>query len=336
MMKRLKKDNILPLLKEINQEKRVFCPQKMGGNDLMLVPLGEGEYTGEIGKTTISAKNILFPQTEEINIFRTENIYKVIDTTETILFGIRPCEMKALRFVDRFMTRDGFIDPHYISRRENVTAVVIACNEPPSPTCFCVDAGGMPYLEKGYDVQLFDIGNSYIAIAGSEKGEKILLKKYFEQGCEEDDNSRLEEIKNIAIRSQKNRPGMSKAISILKENEPDETFWEGLALRCINCGGCVYVCPTCTCFNVYDLASHGGYIRYRSWDACLHAGFTRETSGHNPRPTQGSRLARRHEHKLKFDIIKFKESGCVGCGRCSDTCPVGLGAIEIIKELNRL
>lgn len=334
-MKRLKKDNVVSFLKEMNKKEKVFCPQSVDGRDLMFMPLEEGVYTGNIGKTTISAKTVLFPQTEEILSFTEKGISKTIDASKTLLFGIRPCETKAIQFVDQFMTRDNFIDPHYQSRREKVTTIAIACHEPPSDTCFCVDAGGMPYLENGYDVQLFDAGDYYIALSGSEHGEEILANEYFEKGDEED-KERLEEIKNKALHSQKNSPGMRKAIEILRGNKPDEAFWEGLADRCINCGGCVYVCPTCTCFNVYDLPSQGGHIRCRSWDACVHAGFTRETSGHNPRPTQGSRLARRHEHKLKFDIVNFKESGCVGCGRCSDTCPVGLGAIEIIQELNAL
>jgi sulfhydrogenase subunit beta (sulfur reductase) len=334
-MKRLKKENVLPFLKEMNKAVKVFCPQVMDDKDLMFMPLGEGTYTGDIGKTTIPPKILLFPQTEEIISFRGKDITKVTEPSKILLFGIRACEMKAIQFVDRFMSRDDFIDPHYMSRREKLTTMIIACHEPPSDTCFCIDAGSVPYLETGFDVQLFDASHFYIAIAGSERGEEIVTNRYFERG-DEGDKERLEEIKYKALHSQKNKPGIKKAIEILNENKPDEVFWERLADRCINCGGCVYVCPTCTCFNVYDLPSHGGYIRYRSWDACVHAGFTRETSGHNPRPTQGSRLARRNEHKLRFDIINFGESGCVGCGRCSDTCPVGLGTIEIIQELNKL
>jgi ferredoxin len=333
-VKRLKKEKVLGFLREMQDRAAVYCPQFRADKDLMLLPLGDGVFNGEIGKTTCGAKSLLFPQNEETLSFSGKKMSKITDSTRTLVFGIRPCEMRAILFTDRFMTRDSLIDPNYISRRKGMTCMVVACQEPPGDTCFCVDAGGAPYLEMGYDIQLLDAGDFYLAVSGSEGGEELLRSRHFEEGTEEDER-RVETIKRKAVPLQKNRPGTKRAVEILREEKPDLIFWERLADRCINCGGCVYVCPTCTCFNVCDLPFDGGFMRYRTWDACLHAGFTRETSGHNPRPTQGARLARRWEHKLKYDIVNYNEPGCVGCGRCSEACPVGLGAVEIVKELNR-
>ncbi len=115
------------------------------------------------------------------------------------------------------------------------------------------------------------------------------------------------------------------------------TSWEYFGNKCITCGGCSFVCPTCTCFNVFDrVFREGNGERLRSWDSCLYGGFTKEASGHNPRASKGSRLKRRHEHKLLYHTDREtygSMSTCVGCGRCSDCCPVHIGTIEVAKHL---
>jgi len=332
-MKTLAKEMLEGLLRDISRKALVYCPQRNERGDLLLLPLGEGTTDGCIGKTPISAKICVFPQIEDVVMFAGDGISKVTDGRETVVFGVRPCDMRGIVFMDRFMSRDNLVDPHYFARREAMTCMVVACNEPPSETCFCTATGKRPFLTAThYDVQFFDAGDYFIALAGSKKGNRILEDRHFKAAAEKD----IEKVKRIKENS--SAAGMAAgeledAIKKLAEDRVDGLFWEKLALRCIKCGGCAYVCPTCTCYNVQDYHFEFGYRRCRSWDSCLFSGFTRETSGHNPRATQGARLARRYEHKLKYDLMKYHEIGCVGCGRCSDVCPVGLGAIEIVREI---
>ena len=110
-------------------------------------------------------------------------------------------------------------------------------------------------------------------------------------------------------------------------------MYEPIAERCIYCGGCLYVCPTCSCFHVFDEIKAGSGVRYRNWDACVFEGYTREASGHNPRLEKSSRTCRRYEHKLKYDYLTTGMSGCVGCGRCLSACPVNIGMSQVIEEV---
>jgi ferredoxin len=147
-----------------------------------------------------------------------------------------------------------------------------------------------------------------------------------------------------------------KAIKNFCEDKVPEEIYERIAQRCIYCGGCLYVCPTCTCFNVFDetvgwASAHqiqeqiptlsgesksGDGIRCRNWDACVFEGYTREASGHNPRHEKWLRTSRRYEHKLKYDYLTTGRSGCVGCGRCLSSCPVNIGISQVIEEVSKI
>jgi len=125
-----------------------------------------------------------------------------------------------------------------------------------------------------------------------------------------------------------------KALDLMsKDNFIPQENYERIGERCIYCGACLYTCPTCTCFNVFDNSKGNTGVRMRNWDACVFEGYTRETSGHNPRKEKWQRTSRRYEHKLKYDYKLTGMSGCVGCGRCLSSCPVDIGISKFIQEI---
>jgi sulfhydrogenase subunit beta (sulfur reductase) len=335
-MKRLDKKHLISVLKDWAKNFTVIAPQKKDHDECMFDTFDEATFTLDYSKSSVPPKQALFPQNEVIFRIEDGKYKQVTQQSRQLLFGIRACDMKALLQSKSFMSKD-FNDEYYEARAKATATVVMACNGPQSSTCFCTTTKSGPFSDAGYDLQFTDLGESYLVEIGSAKGEDLASSELFFSIDDSETARLLAPLRKEAEAQIPVVPEIAELMEKLKLSGVPDDAWEYFGNKCITCGGCSFVCPTCTCFNVFDrVFSEGNGERLRSWDSCLYAGFTKEASGHNPRASQGLRLKRRHEHKLLYHNDREtygSTSTCVGCGRCSDYCPVHIGSIEVAKHL---
>jgi ferredoxin len=335
-MKLLAKKDVPEVLHSWSSRFTILSPSRKEQGDCLFDIFDKETFTLEYRKPPMPQKSSFLPQSEVIFTVDQGNYSPLISKVQTLLFGIRACDLSGIRQLKSFYSRDRD-DIYFRGHTEGTVTVVNTCLWPQNETCFCTTMHSGPYAEKDYDIQLFDMGNAFLVELGSDIGKDLASMKVFAEFNQADAEERLTRLKHMAYNSIPLVPEVAEAMDILKDTGANDKVWERFGRKCIICGGCVYVCPTCSCYNVVDktITSDSGE-RIRSWDACLYGGFTREASGHNPRSTQGLRLKRRHEHKLLYYNRTDNQGalcGCVGCGRCSDYCPVHIGTLEVVKAI---
>lgn len=335
-MKTLAKKDLIRMLKIWADKFDVLSPTQTIHGDCIFDTFREKTFTLDYKKPPLSPKSVLFPHSE-VTFKVDKNEYReVVSTKNRLLFGIRSCDMMGILQASSFMSRDQK-DIYYSARRNAAMTIVMACPGPQNETCFCTTTHSGPIAQKGFDLQFYDMGDTFLIETGTSGGEALLSAIPLADIDDGEAKRQIEKFQKKALRHLPEVKKVVKAMKKLKEGKADEKIWDSLGQKCIACGGCAFVCPTCTCFNVYDqIASPGNGLRVRTWDACLYGGFTREASGHNPRASQALRLKRRHEHKLLHyneTDVQGSLCGCVGCGRCSDYCPVHIGTLEVVKAI---
>jgi formate hydrogenlyase subunit 6/NADH:ubiquinone oxidoreductase subunit I len=335
-MKTLAKKDINKTLGIWAQKYEVLSPMKTENGDCIFGAFSEKTFTLDYKKPPLSPKSVLFPQAEIIFNVENNNYQQVVGSKKTLIFGMRACDMMGIRQASSFMGRDNK-DIYYQAKQNAAATIVMACPGPQNETCFCTTTRSGPVAGTGFDLQFYDTGNAFLIEIGSPRGSELLSGMSLSEINDSAAKKQIDEFTKKAVKAIPEVKSVINAMNKLKDKKVEDKVWEDFGAKCITCGGCAFVCPTCTCFNVYDQQfSSGNGIRLRSWDACLYGGFTREASGHNPRLNQALRLKRRHEHKL-FDYNKIDIQdglcGCVGCGRCSDYCPVHIGTLEVVKAI---
>lgn len=290
----------------------------------------------DYGNTRWSPKEFLFPSTEALFFYRfqgdeVELEAPPVDEEEQVLFGLRPCDAAGLaRLDDVFLDEEG--DALYASRRSRSATVSLACDRA-RPECFCTAVGGSPAGTEGSDLQLLPLDGAWLLRVLTPKGMELVAASSAKWTPASAEDWRRAEEQRLAVEQSIEREPLSSEWAPILEGSFGRPLWEALGERCLGCGICAYVCPSCSCFDVSDEGNAFCGTRCRLWDSCTFASFTRHASGHNPRPAQPSRYRQRVLHK--FAYFPLEHEGClmcVGCGRCVKLCPVGLDIRESVER----
>lgn len=253
-----------------------------------------------------------------------------IETRKKAFFGLHSCDIAGLFVMDRtFSKRYG--DPAYDSRRENTLVIGVGCSKP-GANCFCSTFDTGPDLKSGFDIGLTWLGDKYLVEVATEAGERIVSALPKEPAGPDAMRERDKKTAD-ARRSMTKAFDLKKALTVLNDNY-DHPYWNEPSERCLSCGNCINVCPTCYCYRVVDETSLDGKTatRTRVWDACQHLEFS-AVHGGNFRPERVDRIRQWVNHKINWTIEQYGVSGCVGCGRCITWCPT---AIDITEPVWRL
>ncbi len=254
------------------------------------------------------------------------------EAARVAVVGARPCEVAATTVLERVLIGGAYPDPGAAARRKALFVVALECRRP-ATTCRCTSFGTGPGLEHGADLVMIELdpppkrggdpgAHRFLVRAQSPAGAEVLAALPTSEATRRDADRRRDALgaATRAIAASSNPEVVARGLL----GHIEAPGWEEIASRCLSCGNCTMVCPTCFCTEVRDRSDLSGTLeRERRWSSCFEVGHSLLTSG----PVRRSVAARYRQwatHKLATWQTQFGTTGCVGCGRCVTWCPVGI------------
>lgn len=330
----LRKSDVMTWVRGLLVSYRVVAPTVEGEGTVRYRSLtSEGSVALDGRRPLRSPKEHFVPQVEPLLTFRGSGKAVTLEPATTgdaatVILGVRSCDARALTRLDDVFLKRKETDDLYGNRRKTTRLVGLACATP-SWGCFCTSVGGSPAGSEGLDLLFTDLGDRYHVAVLTEAGRELIAGSGFAAAAAAD--TAAAEAQHAAAASR--MPPFFDAKTVAEKVEWDAPLWMHYAKRCLACGACSFLCPTCHCFDIQDEVTAEGGVRFRCWDTCQFGEFTRMGAGHNPRASQKERVRQRVSHKFKYLVEEFGRQGCTGCGRCVEACPVNIDLRQVLAEI---
>ncbi|MGL5765772.1 MAG: anaerobic sulfite reductase subunit AsrA [Sarcina sp.] len=326
---KLKFEDINHVFEKLQKEYKIYAPTIIKGNgrfsDTDVIRYGEINKIEEIEfekKAQFSYKEVILPIRQTLFFFTEKEVKEPVVESKKLLIFLRSCDMHALKRIDDIYLRNGFVDKYYKELRDKAKFVLIGCKDS-FDSCFCVDME--TNKSENYDLYMSTKDNTaFVDIKNNE------FLELFENINKEDAEVIVDYVTNTKTRV--NIP------TTLDQRITKSEMWEEYNDRCIACGRCNFVCPTCTCFTMQDIFykdNKKNGERRRVWASCLVPGYTDMAGGHSFRKLQGERMRFKVLHKVYDYKKKWGYNMCVGCGRCDDICPEYISFSKTINKLEK-
>lgn len=246
------------------------------------------------------------------------------------VIGVRACDLAALYLHDKHFLQGPVKDPYYLARRQQLFLVAVNCSHP-ADTCFCASTGDGPEARYGFDLAMTELEDGYVVTAHSEAGVEQLGRLPV-KAVSDGQLAAARQVIAQAGRQQRALP--SQDLQQVLFDRLDHPRWQQLAERCLSCGNCTAVCPSCFCHSEHSAPSLDGATarQERQWDSCFSQGHS-YIHGFTIRDDTAKRYRQWLTHKLGSWHEQYGRSGCVGCGRCITWCPVGIDLTEEVTAI---
>jgi formate hydrogenlyase subunit 6/NADH:ubiquinone oxidoreductase subunit I len=288
----------------------------------------------EYETTEYSAKTYFLPFREDLSTFSFDDDGWQQETHYTLqpraIIGLHACDVNAMLKLDKVLVRDLFPSPYYIARRRNT--FVVGIDHKPCSGGFCRSVGA-DTVTRGCDLFLTDLGDRYFVAVGSDHGYTALQRVNAREVSDRDSRDYLEVRRALAAITQETVSVHN--LPTLLDLEFSSELWARWGDRCLSCGTCAMVCPTCYCYGVSERVSMDfatGHKQKRLY-SCNLVDFAAVAGGHNFRPDRETRLKYRYYHQHRGFVEEHDEPKCVGCNRCGRACLTGINPVDVIRDL---